>query len=96
MKNYYVYILGNQSGTLYTGVTNNLENRLEEHKQNLTKGFTRKYQVNRLLYFQEFNDVNEAIAAEKQIKGWLRKKKMDLIRSINPTFVDLSNNWHES
>src|SRR3972149_7185815 len=96
MKNYYVYILGNQSGTLYTGVTNNLENRLKEHKQNLTKGFTRKYQVNRLLYFQEFNDVNEVIAAEKQIKGWLRKKKMDLIRSLNPTFVDLSNNWHES
>lgn len=86
---YYVYILTNQSNTLYTGVTNNLERRLEEHKLKLISGFTEKYNIDRLVYFAEFGRIEEAIAAEKKIKGWTRKKKMELIKSINPEFKNL-------
>ena len=80
---YFVYIMASDSGTLYTGVTNNLYRRVFEHKNNVIKGFTSKYRCHKLVYFQETYDVESAIAREKQIKGWSRWKKEDLIRSKN-------------
>lgn len=88
-RNYWVYIATNKSDTLYTGVTNNLNRRMAEHKEKLIKGFTEKYNINKLIYFQEFNTPEEAIASEKKIKGWTRVKKINLIKSLNPTFKDL-------
>ena len=87
--NYNVYIATNKSDTLYTGVTNNLQRRMNEHKNKLIKGFTEKYNIDKLVYFQEFNSPEEAIFAEKKIKGWARVKKIDLIKSINHDFRDL-------
>ena len=96
MKNtYYVYIMTNRSGTLYTGMTNNLERRVWEHKNKKIPGFTRKYNIKKLIYYEETDNVNEAIAREKQIKGWLRKKKIDLIRTLNPNWKDLSQGWDQ-
>ncbi|MDD3774175.1 MAG: GIY-YIG nuclease family protein [Patescibacteria group bacterium] len=89
-KTYWVYILTNKSNTLYVGITNNLQRRIYEHQNKLVKGFTEKYKINKLVYCQEFASPEEAIAAEKKIKGWSRKKKMGLIKSINPEFKDLS------
>lgn len=89
-KTYYVYILTNKSNTIYVGVTNDLTRRIFEHKNKLIEGFTKRYNVDKLVYFHEFRTPREAIAAEKKIKGWVRKKKMELIKSINPTFKDLS------
>jgi putative endonuclease len=85
--------LGNGKGALYVGVTNNLRRRLSEHKTKAIKGFTAKYNLDQLLFFEEFNDVNQAFDAENQIKGWLRKKKLALIRTANPKFEDLSKKW---
>ena len=93
MKQYYVYIMTNKSRTLYTGVTNNLRRRVFEHKHHLIDGFTKKYNITKLVYYEETNDVREAIAREKQIKGWLRKKKIALIESINAEWKDLSKDW---
>lgn len=90
MKQYYVYILANKSRTLYTGVTNNLVRRIYEHKNKTVPGFTSKYNLTRLVYFEETADIKEAIYREKQIKGWLRKKKIALIESVNPEWKDLS------
>lgn len=91
---YYVYILTNWSNkVLYTGVTNNLERRLYEHRNKSVKGFTEKYNVNKLVYFDSTTDVKAAIAREKQIKGWTRNKKNALIESINPQWNDVSENW---
>ncbi|HYE11943.1 MAG TPA: GIY-YIG nuclease family protein [Patescibacteria group bacterium] len=91
---YYVYILANWSNkVLYTGVTNDLERRLYEHKNKLIKGFTEKYNVNKLVYFDTTTDVRAAIEREKQIKGWTRHKKDDLVNSINPQWKDLSENF---
>ena len=95
MNNYYVYIMTNRSGTLYIGVTNNLARRVYEHKNKLVDGFTKKYKIDRLIYFEETSDVNSAIAREKQLKGWNRKKKIELINIINPKFIDFSENWNE-
>jgi len=92
-KQYYVYILTNRSGTLYTGITNNLERRTAEHKRGTGSAFTRKYRINRLVYFEATDDVNAAIAREKQIKGWLRAKKIALIEAENPSWRDLSEGW---
>jgi len=79
MKNqYYVYILTNHSKTLYTGTTNDLKRRIYEHKNKLVQGFTSKYNIQKLVYFESTNDVKSAISREKQIKGWLRKKKIEL------------------
>ncbi|NMB26931.1 MAG: GIY-YIG nuclease family protein [Tissierellia bacterium] len=78
---------------LYTGVTNNLERRVYEHKNKLIKGFTAKYNINKLVYFEYTSDVNSAIAREKQIKGWTRQKKNELIQSINPEWKDLSKKF---
>ena len=87
---YYVYILTNKSNkVLYTGMTNNLIRRTYEHKNNLVEGFTKKYNVNKLVYYDITNDVNAAITREKQIKGWIRQKKIDLITEFNPEWKDL-------
>ena len=95
MKNFYVYILTNKHNrVIYTGVTNNLQRRIHEHKQKLITGFTQKYNLNKLVFFQEFSDIKDAIAAEKKIKGWLRIKKIRLIESINPHWEDLDPSFH--
>ncbi len=93
MKQYYVYIVTNHTGTLYTGVTNNLERRVSEHKDKVLPGFTSRYNITRLVYCETFADIREAIAREKQIKGWLRSKKIALIESVNPSWTDLSQEW---
>ncbi len=95
MKQYYVYIMTNSSRTLYTGVTDNLVRRVHEHKNKLIKGFTRKYKITRLVYYEITSDVKAAIQREKQIKGWLRKKKIALIEAANPKWEDLSKEWYE-
>ena len=95
MKTYYVYIMNSPSGTLYTGVTNNLFRRVFEHKQKHIEGFTKKYNVTRLAYFEETSDVNRAILREKEIKKWRRSKKIALIKSLNPTWKDLAEKWFE-
>jgi len=92
-KQYYVYIMTNKSRTLYTGVTNNLQRRVFEHKNKLINGFTKKYNITKLIYYEVTNEVTSAIAREKQIKGWLRKKKITLIESMNPEWKDLSEEW---
>ena len=92
-KEYYVYIMTNKSRTLYTGVTNNLIRRVHEHKNKLVPGFTSKYNIQFLVYYEAGNDINAAIAREKQIKGWLRSKKIALIDSMNPQWKDLSAEW---
>jgi putative endonuclease len=95
MKEYFVYILTNKSLMLYTGVTDDLERRVFEHKQKMNEGFTMKYNINRLVYFDSTNDVTVAIAREKQIKGMLRNKKIELIKTMNPEFKDLSEDWYK-
>jgi putative endonuclease len=85
----------NRSKTLYAGVTNDLLRRIYEHKNKMVEGFTKKYNITKLVYYEDTNDVEEAIAREKQIKGWLRKKKIALIESINPEWKDLSEEWFE-
>ncbi len=80
----------NTSKTLYTGVTNNLFRRVREHKQGLIPGFTKKYNIKKLIYFENYSSINEAIQREKQIKGWIRTKKINLIESLNPQWKDLS------
>ena len=92
---YYVYILASRSRNLYIGVTNDLERRVYEHKKKLVPGFTTKYNIDRLVYFVTTQDVEVAISREKQIKGWLRTKKISLIESMNPTWDDLSARWFE-
>ena len=89
-KSYYVYIMSSPSRTLYTGITNDLERRVYEHKSGTVLGFTTRYRIDSLVYFQETSDVAEAIAAEKRIKGLLRPKKIALIEEENPTWRDLS------
>ena len=93
-KTYYVYIMTNRSKTLYTGVTSNLESRAFEHKHHTHPGFTSRYRVDRLVYFERFGSIHAAIAREKQIKGLLRIKKMALIVSMNPEWRDLSEGWY--
>jgi len=92
LKKSFVYILTNKNHTvLYTGVTNNLQRRLKEHKESLDEGsFTHRYNVNILVYFEEFSNIVVAIAREKQIKAGSRQKKLDLINSLNPEWKDLS------
>lgn len=92
---YFVYILASRSRTLYTGMTNDLERRVYEHKNKLIPGFTAQYNVNRLVFFEETGNVEEAIAREKQIKDWTRAKKIALIESQNPKWQDLSEEWFE-
>jgi putative endonuclease len=90
VKSYCVYILSSASGVLYTGVTNDLARRIEQHKQKLIPGFTQKYNVTRLVYFEIFGDIRLAIAREKEIKNWTRAKRVALIESKNPMWKDLA------
>jgi len=93
MTEYFVYILSNKSRMLYVGVTNSLERRLFEHRMKLVPGFTERYGLTKLVYYESTGDVNSAIAREKQIKGWVRRKKVALIHSLNPEWKDLSSEW---
>jgi putative endonuclease len=91
---YYVYLITNWNNkVMYVGVTNNLERRIYEHKNKLIKGFTKKYNVNKLVYFEETHDVTTAIGREKEIKKWRREKKDQLVNRTNPTWKDLSSEW---
>ena len=92
--NYYVYILTNwDDSVMYVGVTNNLERRLYEHRNHLVDGFTKKYNVHKLVYYEYTNDVYSALEREKQLKGWTRAKKNALVAKANPTWKDLSLEW---
>ena len=94
MKTYYVYILASKrNGTLYIGVTSNLVKRIYEHKNKLIEGFTKKYNVDKLVYYEETSDINVAIKREKQLKKWNRKWKLELIEKGNPNWNDLAENW---
>ena len=91
---YYVYILTNwDDSVLYIGVTGNLPRRLYEHRSHLVDGFSSKYNTEKLVYFEETTDVYSAISREKQLKGWTRKKKNELISKMNPEWKDLSIDW---
>ena len=90
---FFVYIMSNRSKTLYTGVTNDLFRRVSQHKQRSGSEFCKRYQLDRLVYFERFQYVGNAIAREKQIKGWLRIRKIALIVAQNPTWSDLSAGW---
>ena len=90
MKTYYVYILASLSGTLYVGLTDDLRRRVEEHKLGLVDSFTKKYKVNRLMYFEIFRETEAAESREKQLKKWRREKKMALFAKSNPRWEDLS------
>ena len=92
-KEYYVYIMTNKSKTLYIGVTSNLMRRVHEHKEKLIEGFTSKYNIHILVYYESTSNVHAALAREKQLKGWLRAKKIALIESLNPEWKDLSEEW---
>ena len=92
---YYVYILTNPSRTFYVGVTNDLERRVWEHKQLSTPGFTQKYNITQLVYFEESPRIDDAIAREKQLKDWRREKKIKLIEAMNPRWLDLSMGWYD-
>ncbi len=95
MSQYYVYIMSNKTGTLYTGITNDLEKRVFQHKTKAVEGFTKRYNVTKLVYFEPTDDISVAIGREKIIKGWLRSKKIELIKTQNPQIKDLSEDWFE-
>ncbi len=93
--NYYVYILANwTNNVLYIGMINNLERRIFEHFHKVAEGFTKQYNVNKLVYFEMTNDVHSAIEREKQLKAWRREKKDRLIQQMNPQWRDLAENWY--
>ena len=92
MRSYYVYIMASLSRVLYVGVTNDISRRVSEHKVAQTPGFSSRYRVNRLVHVEEFSDIRDAIAREKQLKGWTRARKLDLIEKHNPALADLSPN----
>ena len=94
---YYVYILSNKVDTvLYIGVTNNIERRIKEHKSGLIPGFTQQYNCDKLVYFESYSDINQALDREKQLKKWRREKKEWLIKMHNPEFADLSEGFLDS
>jgi putative endonuclease len=95
MKDYYVYILASKNRVLYVGVTNDILRRVAEHRSKHTPGFTARYNINRLVYCEESDSIAAAIEREKEIKGWLRKKKIALIESLNPAWEDLCLDWFE-
>ena len=93
---YYVYLLASKiRGTLYLGMTNDLQRRIYEHKKGIKKGFTKKYGVNRLVYFEVFQNVNEAILREKRLKKWNRDWKIQLIEEENVRWLDLAHDWYD-
>ncbi|MBI3158307.1 MAG: GIY-YIG nuclease family protein [Chloroflexi bacterium] len=85
--------MASASGTLYTGVTNNIHRRVLEHRAGKNNGFTSRYNITKLWYLEETDDISAALEREKQIKGWRRSKKIELIRSLNPTLKDMSKEW---
>lgn len=89
-REYYVYIMTNNSGTLYIGVTNDIRRRVAQHKSGAQAGFTQRYKLTRLVYVEYTSDIREALDREKQLKGWLRRRKIDLIAKLNPRWEDLS------
>ena len=95
MRKYYVYILSNPAKTLYTGITNDLMRRVADHKKGIGSQFTKKFGLQKLVYFEEGENINQAIYREKQIKGWLRSKKIALIEESNPEWKDLSQGWFD-
>ena len=96
MKTYYVYIITNKyNKVFYIGVTDNLIRRIFEHKNKLVEGFSQKYNLNKLIFYEETNDINEALKREKQLKNWHRAWKINLIREKNPDFKELSLGWYE-
>ena len=92
-RRYFVYIMASRSLTLYIGVTGNLQRRVAQHKQHSFDGFTEHYKIDRLVYFERYHYINNAISREKQLKRWRREKKINLIQSLNPTWIDLSEEW---
>ena len=94
-KTYYVYIMASRSLNLYTGITNSIYRRALQHKRGEIEGFTKRYNINRLVYYETFHQVGNAIAREKQIKSWTRAKRIALIRTKNPTWQDLAEGWGE-
>ena len=94
-RQYFIYIMTNRSGTPYIGLTNDIKKRIYQHKNKLINGFTKKYNIDRLIYFETFSDVYSAIDREKTIKGWLRKKKTELVNEVNPQWRDLSQDWYD-
>jgi putative endonuclease len=94
-RRYYVYILASRSLNLYTGITNDIYRRALEHRSGAIEGFTKRYNINRLVYYEVFRYVNNAISREKQIKAWTRAKRLELIKSMNPTWQDLAEGWGE-
>jgi len=94
MKTYYVYLLANKSRTLYTGVTSDLVRRVLQHQRKLVPGFTARYKIDRLVYYEVFGEIRAAISREKQIKGWVWRRKVALIESVNRDWKDLSQGWY--
>ena len=95
MKSYFVYIMSSQRRVLYIGITSKLEQRTFQHKTHALGGFTAKYNVTSLVYYENYDDVHKAIGREKELKGWLRVKKVALIESVNPKWKDLSFSWSQ-
>ncbi len=93
MKTFYTYIMASVTGTLYVGMTNNIKERVYQHKHHLISGFTDKHNIENLLYVETFPNASSAIKREKQLKSWSRKKKINLIDSKHPTWTDLAENW---
>ena len=94
-RKYYVYILTSDHNILYVGITGHLEGRMCQHQFGLVEGFTKRYNIHHLIYYEEYDDVYDAINREKQIKRWSRKKKLDLIRRVNPKFEKLNAGWFD-
>ena len=92
---YFTYIVASRSHTLYIGVTGDLHKRIFEHKWNEHEGFAAKYNCDRLVWFESYQDVRTAIDREKQLKGWRREKKIALIEKMNPVWIDLSKDWYD-
>ncbi len=95
MPQYYVYLLANRSRMLYVGVTNDLRRRLFEHRRKLLPGYTQKYNLTQLVYYETTPNISAAIQREKQIKGWRREKKLALVSGANPAWRDLAEDWRE-
>jgi putative endonuclease len=92
---YFTYIMASRSRTLYIGVTSNLQKRVFQHKWREHEGFTERYNCDRLVWFQTFSEIGNAIAREKQLKAWRREKKLALIEAANPAWIDLSRDWYD-
>ncbi|HWW16663.1 MAG TPA: GIY-YIG nuclease family protein [Candidatus Dormibacteraeota bacterium] len=94
-RRYFVYVTANASKRLYTGMTNSIRRRVREHELKLTPGYAAQYNITRLVYFESFEDVRNAIEREKQIKAWTRAKRLALVESTNPKWDDLSREWDQ-